>query len=290
MSTKIDTYTNDRTEIVEKVLTFHILNRIKKYYKTIDNYHSEKKDVKKFNSIFHIDSDIIDKLIGYPRDERGKQVKVNQAVKDNLNKNGKVKVLNHYKKTYKSGKSWNVFDRYILTDDYLATIWNNTEAFKCESSFYTKQEHDLIDKYILGYDKTTKHISSKKEETKTQIDDDMEIMQLKDENEKLKLEIERLKKENEYLKSQNQEKKTTMTKPSATFDDDTFFNDNTYTATPTKIETPEEREIRKEKEHQKYIKEIKSVNDMISDMFKKKEIKTYNGTADELDELIDDMI
>ena len=167
MSTKIDTYTNDRTEIVEKVLTFHILNRIKKYYKTLDNYHSEKKDVKKFNNIFHIESDIIDKLIGYPRDENGKQVKVNQSVKYKLNKNGKVKILNHYKKTYKSGKSWNVLDRYILTDEYLATIWNNSSAFKCESSFYTKKEHELIDKYILGYDKNTKQTSSKKEETKT---------------------------------------------------------------------------------------------------------------------------
>lgn len=290
MSTKIDTYTNDRTEIVEKVLTFHILNRIKKYYKTLDNYHSGKKDVKKFNNIFHIESDIIDKLIGYPRDENGKQIKVNHSVKDKINKNGKVKVLNHYKKTYKSGKSWNVLDRYILTDEYLATIWNNSSAFKCESSFYTKKEHELIDKYILGYDKNTKHTTSKKEETKTYIDDDMEIMQLKEENEKLKLEIERLKKENEELKSHKEEKKTTMTKPSSTFDDDSFFVDNTYTATPTKIETPEERELRKEKEQNKYESEMKSLNSMISDMFKTKDVQKYNGTDAELDDLIDDMI
>ena len=98
---------------------------------------------------------------------------------------------------------------------------------------------------------------------------------------------------NEYLKVQKQEKKITMIKPSATFDDKTFFDDNTFKPIPTTIETIEERRIRKEKEQQKYKADMQKLNDMISDIFKKsteKEVKSFCGTKAELDDLIDDMI
>ena len=100
-------------------------------------------------------------------------------------------------------------------------------------------------------------------------------------------------KKNEYIKVQKQEKKITMIIPSATFDDKTFFVDNTFKPIPTKIETIEERKIRKEKEQQKYKADMQKINDMISDIFKKpteKEVKSFCGTKDELDELINDMI
>ena len=120
----------------------------------------------------------------------------------------------------------------------------------------------------------------------------MEIIQLKEENEKLKLEIERIKKENEYLRSQKQEKKTTTynKQTSTTFDDKTFFDDNTFKPTTINIETPEERTLKKEKEQKKYESEMKSLNSMISDIFKTKDVQKYNGTDAELDDLIDDMI
>ena len=118
----------------------------------------------------------------------------------------------------------------------------------------------------------------------------MEIMQLKDENEKLKLEIERLKKENEYLKYQKEENKITIKKPSATFDDDTFLDTPTYIPAPTKIETPEERAIRKEKEQENYKVEMKSLNDMISDIFRSKDVPSFNGSDAEFEDLISDMI
>lgn len=100
-------------------------------------------------------------------------------------------------------------------------------------------------------------------------------------------------KENKYIKFQNQEKKITMIKSSAAFDDKTFFDDNTFKPIPTKIETIEERKIRKEKEQQKYKADMQKLNDMISDIFKTTETKskqTFNCTEEELDELIDDMI
>ena len=98
-------------------------------------------------------------------------------------------------------------------------------------------------------------------------------------------------KKNEYLKVQKQEKKITMIKPSATFDDKTFFDDNTFKPIPTKIETIEERRIRKEKEQQKYKADMQKLNDMISDIFKTTKTKqTFNQTDEELDELINDII
>lgn len=162
MSDKINAYIQDRTETVEKVLTFHILNRIKKYYKTLDNYQSEKKDINKFNSLFYIDNKTIDKLIGCPRDENGKQIKVNKAIKDNLNARGKIRVLNHYTQTHKSGKQWIVYDRYILTDDYIKTIWDDERWFNADNKeIYTKEEHKLIDRLILGYKHTKKQTKAK---------------------------------------------------------------------------------------------------------------------------------
>ena len=98
---------------------------------------------------------------------------------------------------------------------------------------------------------------------------------------------------NEYIKVQKQEKKIKMIIPSATIDDKTFFVDNTFKPIPTKIETIEERKIRTEKEQQKYKADMQKINDMISDIFKKpteKEVKSFCGTKDELDELINELI
>ena len=81
--------------------------------------------------------------------------------------------------------------------------------------------------------------------------------------------------------------------PSATFDDKTFLDDNTFKPIPTKIETIEEKKIRKEKEQQKYKADMQKINDMISDIFKKpteKEVKSFCGTKDELDNLINELI
>lgn len=309
MNTKIESYIQDKTETLEKVLTFHLLNSIKKYYGTVDNLKKAdnkiKSDIKNhtvsnkelshFNNCFYVSPDKISKIVGKIKNEQGKQVRKTKQVLDNLIKRNNIKILPNYTLRYNSGKTFTVKTRYILDYKYLEKVWNNEEVWKNESSYYTKQEHKLIDKYILGYDKNTKHTSSKKEETKTQIDDDMEIMQLKEENEKLKLEIERIKKENEYLRSQNQENKTTTynKQTSATFDDKTFFDNNTFKPIPTKIYTPEERELRKEKEQQKYKADMQKLNNMISDIFKKpteKEVKSFCGTKDELDDLVDDMI
>ena len=98
----------------------------------------------------------------------------------------------------------------------------------------------------------------------------------------------KMMKKNEYLKVQKQEKKITMIKPSATFDDKTFFDDNTFKPIP-KIETIEERRIRKEKEQQKYKADMQKLNDMISDIFKTTK-QTFNYTDEELEELINDII
>ena len=181
MSTKIDTYIQDKTETLEKVLTFHLLNSIKKYYGTVDNLKKAdnkiKSDIKNrtvsnkelshFNNCFYVSPDKISKIVGIPRDENGKKVRVTTQVLDNLIKRNNIKILPNYTLRFNSGKTFTVKTRYILDYKYLDKVWDNKEVCNNESSYYTKKEHELIDKYILGYDKNTKHTSSKKEETKT---------------------------------------------------------------------------------------------------------------------------
>ena len=182
---KIDTYIQDKTETLEKVLTFHLLNSIKKYYDTVENLKKadnkikfdiknhtvSNKELSHFNNCFYVSPYKISKIIGIPRDENGKQVRVTKEVLDNLTKRNNIKILQNYTLRFKSGKTFTVKTRYILDYDYLEKVWNNNDAWNSESSYYTKEEHDLIDKYILGYDKNNKSSSSKKttkkEETKT---------------------------------------------------------------------------------------------------------------------------
>lgn len=171
MSTKIDTYIQDKTLILEKVLTFHLLNSIKKYYGTvynlkkadnkiksdIKNHTVSNKELSHFNNCFYVSPDKISKIVGKTKDENGHQKRITKEVLDNLMKRNNIKIFPNYTLRFKSGKTFTVKTRYVLNYEYLEKVWDNNDAWKSESSYYTKEEHKLIDNFILGYKNTKKN-------------------------------------------------------------------------------------------------------------------------------------
>ena len=64
--------------------------------------------------------------------------------------------------------------------EYLEKVWDNNDAWKSESSYYTKEEHKLIDNFILGYKKTKKNTQT--ETTKEQkTNDELEMKTIEEE-------------------------------------------------------------------------------------------------------------
>ena len=189
MNTKIESYIQDKTETLEKVLTFHLLNSIKKYYGTVDNLKKAdnkiKSDIKNhtvsnkelshFNNCFYVSPDKISKIVGKIKNEKGKQVRKTKQVLDNLIKRNNIKILPNYTLRFNSGKTFTVKTRYILDYEYLDKVWDNEEVWQNESSYYTKQEHKLIDKYILNYNKPKKIVNASNTETQEQTKDELEM-------------------------------------------------------------------------------------------------------------------
>ena len=204
MNTKIESYIQDKTETLEKVLTFHLLNSIKKYYGTVDNLKKAdnkiKSDIKNhtvsnkelshFNNCFYVSPDKISKIVGIPRDENGKKVRVTTQVLDNLIKRNNIKILPNYTLRFNSGKTFTVKTRYILDYVYLDKVWDNEEAWNNESSYYTKQEHKLIDKYILNYNKPKKTVNASNTETQETTKDELEMKTIETEINETKTNVE----------------------------------------------------------------------------------------------------
>ena len=204
MNTKIEKYIQDKTETLEKVLTFHLLNSIKKYYGTVDNLKKAdnkiKSDIKNhtvsnkelshFNNCFYVSPDKISKIVGIPRDENGKKVRVTTQVLDNLIKRNNIKILPNYTLRFNSGKTFTVKTRYILDYVYLDKVWDNEEAWNNESSYYTKQEHKLIDKYILNYNKPKKTVNASNTETQETTKDELEMKTIETEINETKTNVE----------------------------------------------------------------------------------------------------
>lgn len=189
MNTKIESYIQDKTETLEKVLTFHLLNSIKKYYGTVDNLKKannkiksdiqnhtvSNKELSHFNNCFYVSPDKISKIVGKIKNEKGKQIRKTKQVLDNLIKRNNIKILPNYTLRYNSGKIFSVKTRYILDYDYLDKVWDNEEVWNNKSSYYTKKEHKLIDKYILNYNKPTKTVKVSNTETQETTKDELKM-------------------------------------------------------------------------------------------------------------------
>ena len=154
---KIESYIQERTLILEKALVFHINTQIKKHFKTKDkfveyyNNCNNKQYSKKLNNAFSVPLNIINNIIGTPRDENGKQKKVYQKVKDNLLNRENIILLKHFHEHYtKSSKNYTTVDRYLINPDKINDIlFDDAKISDINSGYYTDIEKRTINNYIL---------------------------------------------------------------------------------------------------------------------------------------------
>ena len=192
---KIESYVQERTLILEKALVFHINTQIKKHFKTkekfVEYYNNcnNKQFSKKLNNAFSVPLNIINNIIGTPRDENGKQKKVYQKVKDNLLNRGNIILLKHFHEHYtKSSKKYTTVDRYLINPDKINDIlFDDSKISNINSGYYTDIEKRTINNYIL-HPKEYLTDFKKNKKTNTQIETTEE--QTKDELEMKTIETE----------------------------------------------------------------------------------------------------
>ena len=190
---KIESYIQERTLILEKALVFHINTQIKKHFNTkekfVEYYNNcnNKQFSKKLNNAFSVPLNIINNIIGIPRDENGKQKKVYQKVKDNLLNRENIILLKHFHEHYTdSKKNYTTVDRYLINPDKINDIlFDDAKISDINSGYYTDLESQLIFKYIMNPDsylkkfktmkKRVKNTSTQIETTEEQTKDELEM-------------------------------------------------------------------------------------------------------------------
>lgn len=146
-----------------KVIQFKILRTIQKNWTTLENFkrdweyqstHSDKNANRIFKLIwksFNVDKKTIRSLT--QTKTGGRQAK---AVKASIDTKRLV-FVGKKTATYKSGMKFETDSWFYIPFEELTRLWNIAECegvnvFDPSSDFYTKEQHKLIDKYILKFD------------------------------------------------------------------------------------------------------------------------------------------
>lgn len=142
----------------------HYNKSIAEYLKAVTLIHKrnltteENKQFAKFVTLFNLDCATVEKLIGRPSG-------IKRITKDVINfcvNNGDIEILNACNINYSSGKSFTHNRCYYLPVKLAEKYLNNKDVLNTNSSFYTKKEHKLIDKYIFKYNnKAVEEVSEK---------------------------------------------------------------------------------------------------------------------------------
>lgn len=158
----------DIKELVEdftQVITFKIILTIKNHYGSLESFKdscrsNSNKELARYNKNFHIDSKILQSLT------RGCDGKRHlDEVLANLNPE-KLVYKHKFDWKYKNGKKFSKPSTFYIPFDELERLFALEDLedtpFNTKSSFYTKRQHRLIDKHILGLKK-----KKRKDYTKT---------------------------------------------------------------------------------------------------------------------------
>lgn len=172
--TKIEQYVQERALNLEKVLVFHINRQIKEHFSTKENYVKYYNNCNKtqfnskLNNAFSIPSNIINNIIGRPRDENGKQKKVYQIVKTNLLNRGNIILLKHFHEHYTdSSKDYTTVDRYLINPDKINDVlFDDAKISDINSGYYTELESSLIYRYIMNPKSYLKDFNNMKKRVK----------------------------------------------------------------------------------------------------------------------------
>lgn len=158
----------------EKYIGFTTLDKIHKIYDAdISKYikalnvikNKSENDFKNMNIFiyhFQLERKIVQTIIGSPLID-GKYIYITKFVLDEVEKRGIIKCLNHRNLNYKSGKTFTCGNCYYLSATAAEKLINSKDAYNTNSSFYTKKQHKLIDKYYFKYNNKKAEEVSKKE-------------------------------------------------------------------------------------------------------------------------------
>lgn len=151
MNITIDNLVEDFT----KVITFKIITTIKNHYGSLAEFKkacssSSNKDLKRFETNFHIDSKILQSLT---RDNKGKRHldEVLARLDPQL-----LRYKHKFDWKYKSGKKFSKLSTFYIPFEQLDKLFAledipGESPFYTGSSFYSQRQHKLIDKLILKY-------------------------------------------------------------------------------------------------------------------------------------------
>lgn len=151
MNTTIDNLVDDFT----KVITFKIITTIKNHYGSLAEFKkacssSSNKDLKRFETNFHIDSKLLQSLT---RDNKGKRHldEVLSRLDPQL-----LRYKHKFDWIYKSGKKFSKLSTFYIPFEQLDKLFAledipEESPFYTKSNFYSQRQHKLIDKLVFGY-------------------------------------------------------------------------------------------------------------------------------------------
>ena len=154
--------TNDINQLVTdftKVITYKIITTIRNHYGSLESFKTEcnsqsNKSLARYNINFHVDSKILQALTRTSDGKRHLDEVLSML-------NPKELVYKHkFDWKFKSGKKFSKPSTFYIPFEQLEKLFalEDTELspFMTTTKFYTKTQHKMIDKYILGYRKPRK--------------------------------------------------------------------------------------------------------------------------------------
>ena len=145
----------ERAQDLEKVLTFSILQSLRNHYDSLDDFQktwkriigrqASKEEGITFHKIFKHTKEEWNLVLGKVA---GKNVSLEQVLP--LMSNW-IHFQKNFTIQYPSGKSYKVKSYWYIDFDVLDRWWDDKDILNCNSSFYTKKQHQLIDKVFLKY-------------------------------------------------------------------------------------------------------------------------------------------
>ena len=151
--TELAAYIERRARLLERVATFHVLNRIVKkwgdYESFLTTYNSFSKGGfwRKNSKWFHLDT--LSKIVGVPR-VSGKQKRILNDVLARIDPT----IIQYRANTsihYKSGKSYNIHSGFFIPLERLRTLLADGRALFLDGGIYSDEEIYVIKKFVLGY-------------------------------------------------------------------------------------------------------------------------------------------
>lgn len=153
MKHKDDRTFEQRARDLQKVLTWCIVHNIKEHYTTLDNFKKTYSLIKSgkgssqqqvdFCERFGFKQALYRKILGYLN---GKKVSLSDVKPffDNW-----IHYRHSNTKHYRSGKHFTVHSYWYLDFDVIERYIDDEDVADCRSSFYTKEQHHLINKVFL---------------------------------------------------------------------------------------------------------------------------------------------